>query len=757
MLKKLKCNRISNLTPKEKQQYWGLMKSHDVSTPDYQVFLFCKSVFRKTFPVDLIGKSNWGVLFKALDQFVKLRRLEQMQLQSIVSGMSTNDLTWTWPGTSPQPPHGRQDHNKRRELLLELMFWIFDCFVPTLIRSHFYATEVLQNVPVNRVVFFRHDVWIKVSSFAFGDFCKQSSLARQNNPELSLLGAAPIRIIPKEEVGPSMTKISGYRPIVRMGRMRQTLASTGVVQTPSINTLLKDVFSALSFEHTQKINSHGFYNVGTTGSIPDLFRRILHFKQQIGIAPTPKLFFVKVDIKHCFDTIPQALALQISKRLLSNESFKEYFLHAFKVFKVPLPAPSKKKNRHKPAVLVKYIRNPEYNTNTETSMDVVQGISKDLANTLRESAVHGPGTLASKTANIVVDLVYGVHKSGEDLANLLQAHLTQNLVYLEGKRKRQLYKQQIGIPQGSILSTLLCNLVYEELEAEILADIFKDSSTSSPYLLARFTDDFLFVSTNQDHAEAFLNKMITGVPKYGAAVRPEKTIINFVPSLQTNKTTLCKVLAPGEIFPYIGIGIDPQTLNIFRDFEQESISNEFTKKIKQTITPVVPQNHKTSVCMGVSDRVTVPHRGIRSSPVSLTRMLLHFISMRLLRAFVDLRVNSWETILQNVSTVVIEVARRLVFALDMKWGFTRVGSCFAQDATTMINILVEVLDKVCSIVIHVNGPEVVPDYNEGEEKFSVLQRAAADIEAVLGMANKSIRHQASWRILRVGVDYLKSL
>ena len=42
------------------------------------------------------------------------------------------------------------------------------------------------------------------------------------------------------------------------------------------------------------------------------------------------------------------------------------------------------------------------------------------------------------------------------------------------------YVQRCGIPQGSILSTLLCNLCYGDMENKLLQDVQKDGYDSIP-------------------------------------------------------------------------------------------------------------------------------------------------------------------------------------------------------------------------------------------------------------------------------------
>jgi telomerase reverse transcriptase len=63
----------------------------------------------------------------------------------------------------------------------------------------------------------------------------------------------------------------------------------------------------------------------------------------------------------------------------------------------------------------------------------------------------------------------------------------------------------VGIPQGSVLSTVLCNIFYADLERKKLPFLNDPDG-----LLLRLIDDFLFISMNKNHAMQFLHLMHDG-------------------------------------------------------------------------------------------------------------------------------------------------------------------------------------------------------------------------------------------------------
>lgn len=67
----------------------------------------------------------------------------------------------------------------------------------------------------------------------------------------------------------------------------------------------------------------------------------------------------------------------------------------------------------------------------------------------------------------------------EQALALLEEHITENVV----KIGNEFYQQVIGIPQGSVISSLLCSFFYGNLEKTHFSDIMNDKGTvsESPY------------------------------------------------------------------------------------------------------------------------------------------------------------------------------------------------------------------------------------------------------------------------------------
>lgn len=134
------------------------------------------------------------------------------------------------------------DFQKRQELFMELMYYVFDSFVIPLIRSNFHVTE--SSTHRNRLFYFRHDIWRRISKPTLTRL-KGSILEELGNEnalrilEKRSLGFSQIRLLPKEK---------GMRPISNLKRRTQMLHHDSHVLGRSINSVLAPVFNVLNYE-----------------------------------------------------------------------------------------------------------------------------------------------------------------------------------------------------------------------------------------------------------------------------------------------------------------------------------------------------------------------------------------------------------------------------------------------------------------------------------------------------------------------------
>lgn len=248
-----------------------------------------------------------------------------------------------------------------------------------------------------------------------------------------------------------------------------------------------------------------------------------------------KLYFAKVDVESCFDTIPQRRLVTMADSLLSLEEYQTG-RHAEMA---PLGRlQSLEGSYSEPAPITRYV--PHRRAAGEL--------------TSFEELLHNK-YVGTKANTIFVDSAVRRFETKDDMMRLLQQHVEHNLV----KIGKKFYRQKNGIPQGSVLSSLLCNFFYAELERDLLSFLNEDS------LLVRLLDDFLLITIRRDHAERFVRIMHQGHPEYGVVVKAEKSLANFDIVLNPGN----KIAKPDSDinFPFCGILIDTGTLDVKRNRE----------------------------------------------------------------------------------------------------------------------------------------------------------------------------------------------
>lgn len=272
-----------------------------------------------------------------------------------------------------------------------------------------------------------------------------------------------------------------------------------------------------------------------------MFPKLAAFKvslKQQNLEQCP-LYFAKVDVQTCFDTIPQQRLLTMVESLISMQSYQT----GKHVEISPLGALQQLDGQHvDPPPLKKYVSH--------------SGATRDMASFhhLVESKFVG-----MKSNTVFVNTNLQQQETKDDLMRLLREHVERNLV----KIGKKFYRQKKGIPQGSILSSILCNFFYAELEREVLT-----FALGNDCLLLRLLDDFLLITVNRQYAERFLRVMHRGHADYGVVVKSSKSMANF--NATTEAGHRIPKAASDNKFPYCGVCIDTATLEVSKKSERSA-------------------------------------------------------------------------------------------------------------------------------------------------------------------------------------------
>lgn len=158
-----------------------------------------------------------------------------------------------------------------------------------------------------------------------------------------------------------------------------------------------------------------------------------------------------------------------------------------------------------------------------------------------------------RVGGVLIDLASPQRLHRAQVLELLHEHLRRNIV-----RSGGVYLlQTVGIPQGSVLSTLLCSMFYAHLEAThslsggaAIGD-GSNASTRDTSVLCRWTDDLLHISATRAPAEGFLSAALAGFAEYGCSVNTNKTSLNFdfTPSSTSSGCTTGGAASPTPQIP----------------------------------------------------------------------------------------------------------------------------------------------------------------------------------------------------------------
>lgn len=590
----------------------------------FQVSRFAQCVLRTLIPMELFGSySNMRLIMRNVDQFVRMRRFETTNLHRVCQKICILDFAWLLPRKERalwQRPT-RAEMDKRQSLLHQFMFFIFDSILIPLLRNNFYVTESSRYR--NRVLYFRHDDWNAISQPVLGklkDGCfekigkhKAVGIMSQRS-----FGYSFVRLLPKE---------TGMRPIVNLRRRSVKVEREASVKTPhapaganqrqkddaywghairpknSINVILGAVFQVLNYEKTSNAENTGC----SVFSPQDIYTRLVNFKKELEIrqgATNQQLYFVKVDITGAFDCIDQDKLMTIMEDVLKHD---RYIIQKFLQLVY--------KNGHP---FKKWCKEARPEINHEPFDNLVEELARN--SNLRNA--------------ILCDSVIHPDCERESLRWLLHEHICQNLV----KIGKDFCLQSTGIPQGSTLSTLLCCFYLARMEKDLNLDSLNHTSSS---LMMRYTDDYLFISSDREQAQKFYNAIQRGCAKFNCQISPEKTQANFMLDLNAGQNAAAagqitsRDLCVGPKFPWCSYLIDTSSLNVQYDLQQYH-----------------------NVCF--SDSITIPHHHAHTN--LLGRVVTNTVHRRNLLIYLDVNLNGMETVVINIHQSFILATFKLLAA-----------------------------------------------------------------------------------------------
>lgn len=469
-------HRIESLPLKALLDSHCTIEGDKIQTPHHQVYLFSRIILAKTFGKAFFGLHNLRTIQKNLLRLIKLKRSEVVSVNELIRGIRAKDFQFVFP-------FDKKDKNNLRRLekmAFKLVWWLFYTLFTNLLRHSFYITEASGENRA-KTCYFRHDIWLKSTK----QLCIQPKNYQQISPQvfsaLSNSASCPFglkktRIIPKDT--------GGFRVIYNFSKSARN-------EKQSPNELLSPFLPVLYLMRRQNPLLLGNAVLG----FKEVFNKLITFTQKLkrsGNSGKP-LYFAKIDLKECYDSIVHDKLIQILQ-----DSFKEADAETFQIRKFCFHSAKKKKVQK-----------------------VALSEAESFQSLIEEHIEH-----FNRFNSVFVDQSTGqefieAHK----MLHLMETFVRNNIVTSKASGDT-FWKQFIGIPQGSVLSVFLCGLYYGDFDKKAGLCNFNQNE-----LLMRYVDDYLFVSTDATRVQYFLDLFSQGKnTEYNFIAHPNKTETNIFDS-----------------------------------------------------------------------------------------------------------------------------------------------------------------------------------------------------------------------------------
>uniref|UniRef100_A0A3Q1FNP9 Telomerase reverse transcriptase n=1 Tax=Acanthochromis polyacanthus TaxID=80966 RepID=A0A3Q1FNP9_9TELE len=565
----------------------SLLSQH--STP-HRVYLFIRDCLSAVIPQELWGSDQNRIHFLArVRSFLNSGKFERLSLAELMWKIKVNDCEWLKiKKTDRVPP---SEFAYRTQILGQFLGWLLEGYAMGLVRACFFVTESVAQK--NAIRFYRREVWAKLQNLAFRVHLSKGQMEELTPAEVASLPKGTVisrlRFIPKTDGMRPITRVIGEDPKTRLyrGRVRdlQDMLRVCVNSTPSL--------------------------LGSTvWGMSDIHRVLCSLAPAQKEKPQP-LYFVKVDVSGAYESLPHDKLIEVIGQALSPVQDELVTIRRY----AKIWADSHEGLKRT------FVRQADFLEDNIESTNM-KGF---LVSLQRRGKVHHA---------ILVEQLFCSDIQGNEALQFFTQMLTGSVV----KYGKKTYRQCRGIPQGSVVSSLLCCLCYGHMENVL----FKD--TQKKGCLMRLIDDFLLITPDLNEAQTFLKVLMAGVPQYGLVVNPQKVVVNFEASESLGSCPDIRVLPPHCPFPWCGLLLDTHSLDVYKDYSSYA---------------------------GVSLRYSLTLGSFHSAGQQMRRKLMGVLRLKCHALFLDLKINSVQTIYKNIyKLVLLHACRFHVCAQSLPFGQT---------------------------------------------------------------------------------------
>ena len=622
----------------------------DLATPQAEVMNFVRACLTAVIPPELWGDGVTRRRFMShVWTWITLGKRDRSRADVLLRGIPTTAFAVFACGPRPvkapvsplqntavaaaRCPAVIRDSRRQRDAAHAWLTWLLLGYVHPLIRASFYVTdsEVRHHLPL----YYRKETWARLTTAATTSLRASLDLqphdhgvAQQSAP--LPLGVAPVRLVPKPsgELRPIMNLAAEPATLLtqhalQLARRSRSAPSSGVGLrnagdgappppsfTRPINKQLDAAHEVLRTLLRRTPDVAGGSVFGLDGTFAALRRfvaaRATAARRRGGpAAMAAPLYIATCDVKGAYDTLLQGIALDTVSRLLATGSGGD-----------KSQDPSQRAESTDPEFeLRSYITIVPWCGGDADDWGDTPGIrgagaGASIRVRYRKAAVPvlsrvpfatQATSLASDTHDTVfIDAGVVERMRASHIYSLVRRHVVSHVVRMPDGVD---YIQRRGVPQGSILSSLICNLYLARLEREqlvhqlhahtVATDGRGDGDVAEPVsLLMRLTDDFLFLSESRAAAAAFVRSMHTGFPDFNVRVSVSKTEATFdiqdIPAAAPaeGEGALCsqRIVARADV-RWCGLAFDAHTGAVTGDYSRYEGPGRIREAL--TITPLI--------------------------------------------------------------------------------------------------------------------------------------------------------------------------
>ncbi|XP_054620722.1 telomerase reverse transcriptase isoform X2 [Dunckerocampus dactyliophorus] len=596
-----------------KEELSSLLPQH---CAPHRVYLFVRECLCAVVPLEFWGSEENRCHFLArVRGFLRSSKFDKVSLAELMWKIKVNDCDWLkiskkgetalktpgkplfifltppllWLFAGGIPP---SELAYRTRVLGQLLAWLLDGYVVSLVRACFYVTEGVAQK--NALRFYRQEVWAKLQDLAFRGHVSKGQMKELTPTQVESLPKSTVvshvRFIPKTD---------SMRPITRvLGADAKTRLLRGNVRD------LRDILRVCVRANPSLLGS-------TVWGMTDIHKVLSTLAPTQKEKPQP-LFFAKVDVSGAFDSLPHDKLLNVISHALSPVQDEPFNIRSYAKIWMDSHEGLRKS----------FVRQADFLDDARGSANM-----KSFVTALQRSggAHHA----------ILVEQHLSTDVNGKEVFEFFTQMLTGSILQF-GKKTYRLCR---GIPQGSVVSGLLCCLCYGHMENAL----FKGMIGSKGRLM-RLVDDFLLITPDLHEAQNFIKVLLTGVPQYGLVSNRQKVVVNFPLWDDMVSCAGIRTLPAHCLFPWCGLLLDTHSLDVHKDYSSYA---------------------------GLSLRYSLTLGSFHSAGEQMRRKLMVILRLKCQALFLDLKTNSLAVVYKNIYKLVLLHAFRFhVCAQSLPFGQT---------------------------------------------------------------------------------------